>query len=61
MVRIWPFTRKPEPLPHVVFSRSKAAARKLVASDNDKTEVLVRELSAQGKYVPAHFMQARRP
>ncbi len=52
MMRIWPFTRKPEALPHIVFSRSKAAARKLTSSDQDKTAKLVSELSAAGKHVP---------
>lgn len=55
MMRIWPFTRKPEALPHIVFSRSKAAARKLMSSDQDKTAQLVSELSAAGKHVPHYF------
>lgn len=55
MMRIWPFIRKPEALPHIVFSRSKAAARKLMSSDQDKTSQLVSELSAAGKHVPQFF------
>lgn len=54
-MRIWPFTRRPEALPHIVFSRSKAAARKLMSSDQDKTAQLVSELSAAGKHVPEYF------
>lgn len=46
------FRRKPAPIPRIVFSRSKAAARKAVEADHDITAKLVSELSAQGKYVP---------
>lgn len=60
MMRIWPFTRKPEALPHIVFSRSKAAARKLMSSDQDKTAKLVSELSAAGKHVPEYFRRPRK-
>lgn len=58
-MRIWPFTRKPEALPHIVFSRSKAAARKLMSSDQDKTAKLVSELSAAGKHVPEFYRRQK--
>jgi|GEM_PF-3398914 len=53
---MWPFTRKPAT--RVVFSRSKDAARKQLASDQDKTAKLVAELSASGRYVPEFYRHA---
>lgn len=53
------FRRKPQPLPSVVFSRSKAAARKAVEADTSKTTMLIDECIAQGKPVPDYFVRGR--
>lgn len=56
-MRFWPFPRKTSP--RAVYSRSKKAARKLVESDQQVTGQLVRELTAQGKHVPALFARSK--
>lgn len=57
MVRIWPFLRKPEPLPHVVVQPRCTCGRFCSAHDPEaeKTDALVRELTEQGSYVPPFF------
>lgn len=56
-MRFWPLPRKTAP--RAVYSRSKKAARQQVDSDNAMTGKLVRELTAQGKHVPALFARGK--
>lgn len=51
--------RRPEPLPHVVFSRSKAAARKQAKAYDDMTAKLIHDMEQAGLYVPSSARSLR--
>lgn len=57
-MRIWPFTRPQKPLPHVVFSRSKAAAKKAVETEHSRTDELIAACLHQGKPIPTYFRRS---